>query len=339
MVWSSTKGATSICLHTLASRGLLDLDAPVSEYWPEYGVGSKAATTVKMFLNHTAGLPAIKEPVPADAYYDWALITKILEDAELWWEPGTDQGYHGLTKGFLCGEILRRVTGRTIGEFLRSEFSGPLGLEFYMGLEEHQMENVATMIFPEQTEPAADFFLSVEANPEGIQAKLFNNDGGHMERFQTPIALKSEIPAAGGLATARGLAGIYAPFACGGELNGTRFVDRDQLRRMSNVSTASELDKALLVPMRFSEGFTKAMDNRSGKPGNQDSILMSEEAFGCPGFGGSIGLADPGCRMSFGYCMNAMGEGTALNVRGQSLLDSTYRSLGYHLNQSGQWSA
>ncbi len=91
--------------------------------------------------------------------------------------------------------------------------------------------------------------------------------------------------------------------------------------------------------MRFSEGFTKAMDNRSGKTGNQDSILMSEGPFGCPGFGGSIGLADPGCRMSFGYCMNAMGEGTALYVRGQSLLDSTYRSLGYHLNQSGQWSA
>ncbi len=339
VVWSSTKGATSICLHILAYRGLLDLDAPVSDYWPEYGIGSKAATTVKMFLNHTAGLPAIKEPVPADAYYDWALITKILEDAELWWEPGTDQGYHGLTKGFLCGEILRRVTGKTIGEFLRSEFSGPLGLEFYMGLEEHQMDNVATMVFPEQTEPAADFFLSVEANAEGIQAKLFNNDGGHMERFQTPIALKSEIPAAGGLATARGLAGIYAPFACGGELNGTRFVDQDQLKRMSTVSTAYELDKALLVPMRFSEGFTKTMDNRSGKPGNQDSILMSEEAFGCPGFGGSIGLADPGARMSFGYCMNAMGEGTALNFRGQSLLDSTYVSLGYRLDQSGRWSA
>lgn len=339
VVWSSTKGATSICLHTLAYRGLIDLDAPVANYWPEYGIDSKASTTVKMFLNHTAGLPAIKEPVPADAYYDWGLITQILEDAELWWEPGTEQGYHGLTKGFLCGEILRRVTGKTIGEFLRSEFSGPLDLEFFIGLKDHQMHNVATMIFPEQTEPAADFFLSVEANPEGIQAKLFNNDGGHMEKFQTPTALRSEIPAAGGLATARGLAGIYAPFACGGELNGTRFVDQDQLNRMSTVSTASELDKALLVPMRFSEGFTKTMDNRSGKPGNQDSILMSEEAFGCPGFGGSIGLADPGARMSFGYCMNAMGEGTALNSRGQSLLDSTYESLGYRLDQLGRWSA
>ena len=108
---------------------------------------------------------------------------------------------------------------------------------------------------------------------------------------------------------------------------------------MASVSSACGLDKALLVPMRFSEGFTKAMDNRLGKPGNQDSILMSEEAFGCPGFGGSIGLADPGIRMSFGYCMNNMGEGTALNPRGQSLLDSTYESLGYRLNKFGRWCA
>ena len=339
VVWSSTKGATSICLHTLAYRGLLNLDAPVTEYWPEYGVGSKATTTVKMFLNHTAGLPAIKEPVPANAYYNWPQITKILEDAELWWEPGTEQGYHALTKGFLCGEILRRVTGQTIGEFLQQEFSGPLGLDFFMGVPDDRIDDVATMIFPEQAEPPADFFLSVEANPDGIQSKVFTNDGGHMEEFQTEAALKSEIPAAGGLATAKGLAGIYAPFACGGELKGTRFVDQDHLMRMSSVSTACGLDKSLLVPMRFSEGFTKTMDNRRGKPGNQDSILMSEDAFGCPGFGGSIGLADPGAEMSFGYCMNNMGPGTALNPRGQSLLDGTYQSLGYRLDKFGRWCA
>ena len=337
IVWSSTKGATSICLHTLAYRGELDLDAPVSEYWPEYGVEDKASTTVKMFLNHTAGLPAIKEPVPANAFYDWPGIIKILEDAELWWAPGTEQGYHALTKGFLCGEILRRVTGQTIGEFLQQEFSGPLGLDFFMGVPDDRIDDVATMIFPEQAEPPADFFLSVEANPDGIQSKVFTNDGGHMEEFQTEAALKSEIPAAGGLATAKGLASIYAPFACGGELNGNRFVDQDHLMRMSSVSTACGLDKSLLVPMRFSEGFTKTMDNRRGKPGNQDSILMSEDAFGCPGFGGSIGLADPGAEMSFGYCMNNMGPGTALNPRGQSLLDGTYQSLGYRLDKFGRW--
>ena len=145
IVWSSTKGATSICLHTLAYRGELDLDAPVSEYWPEYGVEDKASTTVKMFLNHTAGLPAIKEPVPANAFYDWPGVIKILEDAELWWAPGTEQGYHALTKGFLCGEILRRVTGQTIGEFLQQEFSGPLGLDFFMGLPDDRMDDAATM--------------------------------------------------------------------------------------------------------------------------------------------------------------------------------------------------
>jgi len=338
VIWSSTKGATSICLHTLAYRGLLDLDAPVSEYWPEYGVGEKANTTVKMFLDHTAGLPAIKEPVPANAFYEWPLIIKILEDAELWWTPGTEQGYHGLTKGFLCGEVLRRVTGQTIGEFLQKEFSVPLGLDFFMGLPDDRMKDAATMIFPEQEEPQADFFISVEEDPDGIQSKMFNNDGGHMGEFQTTAALKSLIPAAGGLATARGLAGIYAPFACGGELGGQRFVDDDQLLRMSSVSSACGLDKCLLVPMRFSEGFTKTMDNRKGKPGNQDTILMSEDAFGCPGFGGSIGLADPGAMMSFGYCMNKMGPGTALNPRGQGLLDATYQSLGYRMTNSGRWS-
>ncbi|MCH2352124.1 MAG: beta-lactamase family protein [Pseudomonadales bacterium] len=339
IVWSSTKGATSICLHTLAYRGELDLDAPVSEYWPEYGIGDKASTTVKMFLDHTAGLPAIKEPVPASAFYDWPRIIRILEDAELWWSPGTEQGYHALTKGFLCGEIVRRVTGHTIGEFLQKEFSGPLGLDFFMGLPDDRMEDVATMIFPAQTDPPGDFFISVATDPEGIQSKVFTNDGGHMEQFQTEAALKSEIPAAGGLATARGLAGIYAPFACAGKSEGNRYIDEDQLRRMSSVSAACGRDKSLLVPMRFSEGFTKTMDNRRGKPGNQDSILMSEDAFGCPGFGGSIGLADPAAKMSFGYCMNNMGPGTALNHRGQGLLDGAYRSLGYRLDKFGRWCA
>ena len=338
VVWSSTKGATSICLHNLAFRGILDLDAPVSEYWPEYGVGDKSATTVKMFLDHTAGLPAIKEPVPQNAYYDWPVITKILEDAELWWRPGTAQGYHGLTKGFLCGEIVRRVTGLSIGEFFQKEFSVPLDLDFFIGLPDDRVSDAATMVFPEQEEPLSDFFVSVEENPEGIQSKMFNNDGGHMSEFQTTMALKSEIPAAGGLATARGLAGVYAPFACGGELRGKRFVDEDQLIRMSSVSSAGGLDRCLLVPMRFSEGFTKTMDNRKGKPGNQDTILMSEDAFGCPGFGGSIGLADPDAGMSFGYCMNKMGPGTALNPRGQGLLNATYESLGYRITRSGHWS-
>ncbi len=328
VVWSSTKGATALCLHSLAFRGLLNLDTPVSEYWPEYGVGEKGATTVTMFLNHTAGLPAIKEPVPAGSYYDWPSIIEILENAELWWKPGTAQGYHAFTQGFLCGEILRRITGKTVGTYLQEEFAEPLGLDFFIGVPDDRLGDVASMIFPEQEEPISDFFLSVESDPEGIQSKIFTNDGGHMDEFQSELALKSEIPAAGGVATAKALAKLYAPFACEGEINGMRFADNRQLRRMSSVSSASDLDRSLLLPMRFSEGFTKAMDNRQGKPGNQDSILMSQDAFGCPGFGGSIGLADPSAGLSFGYCMNNMGPGTALTPRGQNLLDATYSCLG-----------
>ena len=158
-----------------------------------------------------------------------------------------------------------------------------------------------------------------------------------MKEFKTTAALKSEIPAAGGLATAAGLEGIYAPFACDGKLHGKRFMDEDQVLRMSAVSTVCGLDKNLSVPMRFSEGFTKTIDNLKQKPGNRNTILTSEDAFGCPGFSGSIGLADPSAKMSFGYCINKMGLGTALNQRGQSLLNTTYTSLGYHVTNSGRW--
>ena len=300
MVWSSTNGATALCLHSLAFSGLLDLGAPVSEYWPQYSVGEKGETTVTMFLNHTAGLPAIKEPVPTGSYYDWPSIIEVLENAELWWKPGTAQGYHALTQGFLCGEILRRIIGKTVGIFLQEEFAEPLGLDFFIGVPDDRLVDVAAMIFPEQEDPISDFFLNVESDPEGIQSKILTNDGGHMDEFQSKSALKSEIPAAGGVATAKALAKLFAPFACKGEINGMRFADNRQLQRMSSVSSASDLDRSLLLPMRFSEGFTKAMDNRQGKPGNQDSILMSENAVSCPGFGGSIGLADPSARLPSG---------------------------------------
>ena len=169
---------------------------------------------------------------------------------------GGNLEHHALTQGFLCGEILRRITGKTVGTFLQEEFAEPLGLDFFIGVPDDRLGDVAKMIFPEQEEPISDFFLSVESDPEGIQSKIFTNDGGHMDEFQSELALKSEIPAAGGVATAKALA-IYAPFACKGEINGIRFTDNRQLKRMSSVSSASDLDRSLLLPMRFSEGSQK----------------------------------------------------------------------------------
>jgi CubicO group peptidase (beta-lactamase class C family) len=148
----------------------------------------------------------------------------------------------------------------------------------------------------------------------------------------------AEIGAAGGITNARGLAGMYAPLANGGSLKGITLVNRDTLSRMAAVSSASALDAVILAPTRFSLGYVKSVDNRRVPDCTEnDSVIISEEAFGHSGFGGAMGFADPVARMSFGYAMNRMGEGIGLNARGQSLIDATYLSLGYTSNASGAW--
>ncbi len=164
------------------------------------------------------------------------------------------------------------------------------------------------------------------------------NDGGTMLAGVDARAFHAaEIGGAGGITNARGLAGMYAPLACGGSLKGVDLVDRDTLARMSAVSSATNQDMTLLAPARLSLGYWKSLDNRRQPPGMQDSMILSEDAFGHAGAGGSIGFADPRERMSFGYVMNKMGAGLGLNPRGQSLVDATYSSLGFRSNVSGSW--
>jgi len=141
------------------------------------------------------------------------------------------------------------------------------------------------------------------------------------------------LPSQGGITNARGLAGLYAPLATGG---GT-LVDADTLKQMSAVSSAIGVDATLLIGLRIALGFWKSSDNRQGPPGARDSIILSEEAFGHPGMGGSLGFADPGAKMSFGYTMNKQGRGVCLNERGQSLVDAVYRALGYRTDRLGRW--
>ena len=130
VVWSSTKGATSLCAHILASRGKLDLDAPVAQYWPEFAQGGKEAIPVKMLLNHQAGLAAVRNPLPPGAFFNWEGMIHALERQEPWWKPGSQHGYHALTFGWLVGEVVRRVSGKSLGTFFREEVAVPLGLDF-----------------------------------------------------------------------------------------------------------------------------------------------------------------------------------------------------------------
>jgi CubicO group peptidase (beta-lactamase class C family) len=338
IVFSSTKGATALCAHILASRGQLDLDAPVATYWPEFAQSGKEHISVKMLLNHQAGLPAVRAPLPQGAYADWELMVNALAKEEPFWEPGTRNGYHALTLGWLVGEVVRRVSGKSLGTFFQDEIAKPLGLDFWIGLPEDKESRVAPMIAA-NPDPDSLFFKEL-AKPGSLQSLVLLNCGGYMgaaPEYDSRAAHAAEIGAAGGITNARGLAGMYAPLSCGGELKGVELVSPDILARMALVSSATGRDAVLVMPTRFSLGFMKSTDNRRERPGVQDSVLISEDAFGHVGAGGSFGFADPRAEMSFGYTMNRMGPGASLNDRGQSLVDATYRSLGYQSDASGAW--
>jgi CubicO group peptidase (beta-lactamase class C family) len=347
-VWSCTKGATALCAHMLISRGLLDLEAPVVRYWPGFGQAGKETIPVKMLLNHQSGLAAISESLPEGALFNWELMVKALERQEPFWKPGTRNGYHGFTFGYLVGEVIRRVSGKSLGTFFREEVAEPLGLDFWIGLPEALESQVAPIIPadpPDPSGPLNPMFQAIFTDPTSLSALQMFNTGGYMMPgpdgvfgFNTRAAHVAEFGSVGAMTNARGLAGMYAPLANGGSLKGISLVSRDTLARMGAVSSASSLDATILLPTRFSLGYAKSIDNRRVPSATEDdSMIISEEAFGHPGFGGSIGFADPVARMSFGYAMNRMGQGVGLNARGQSLVDAAYLSLGYTSNAGGSW--
>ena len=337
IVFSCTKGAVAICAHVLASRGLLDIDAPVAEYWPEFAAHGKENATVRMMLDHSVGVPVCREPVKPGGCYDFDYMTGLLAAQQPYWKPGTRNGYHMVNFGWTVGEVVRRVSGRSLGTFFREEIARPLGIDFWIGLPEEHEARVAPMMpfVPSPTDGLSDFVLALLSDPQSIQALSLLNVGGFDPNARAAHA--AEIGGGGGISNARGLAGLYAPLANGGTLGEVKLVDEKQLARMGEVSMATHEDATLLLPTRFALGFMKSMDNRRRPKGDKDSVLLSSAAFGHVGAGGSIGFADPREGLAFGYSMNRMGNGLMLNDRGQSLVDAAYRAIGYASNESGVW--
>jgi CubicO group peptidase (beta-lactamase class C family) len=345
-VWSATKGATALCAHILASRGQLDLNAPVVRYWPEFEKNGKDGILVRQLLSHQAGLPALRDPLPQGCFYDWTLMTDALAREEPFWKPGTRNGYHALTFGFLVGEVIRRASGRTLGQFFRDEVAGPLGLDFWIGLPETHEGRVAPTIPanpPGPGDPVPSFYVAAMTDPTSVQALVLVNSGGYMMipgESDSRTAHAAEMGAVGGITNARGLAGMYRPLAIGGTADGVSLVDAQQIAIMGAVSVATSVDAVMLVPTRWSLGFTKTMDNRYLPVADREGLLLSEEAFGHVGMGGSVGFADPRARLSFGYTMNRQGSGLGVNERGQSLIDAVYRALGHgRIDEDGPWYA
>ena len=322
LVWSCTKGVVGLCAHVLASRGELDLDAPVAKYWPEFGAAGKEEIPVRWLLTHQAGVAALDEPIPDGGLADWDLVVGRLAAQPPHWVPGTTHGYHALTFGHLVGEVVQRVTGQSIGSFLRREVTGPLDLDVWIGLPEEHHDRIAPNISaePDPAAPLPRFYEAALTDPTSLAHKVMMNSGGFLfpGAVNDPTIWTAEIPSANGITNARGLAGVYVPLACGGE----DLVDQRSLALMGNVASAVALDAVMAVPTRWSVGFMKADDNRHLPPGNDDSVLIPETAFGYLGSGGSLGFADPARRLSFAYVMNRQGATTGLDERGQSLVDA-----------------
>lgn len=327
IVFSCTKAATALCAHILIDRGLLKLHAPVSEYWPEFAKNGKEQTTVQMMLNHESAIPAQRELIRPGGFLDWDYMIQRMEDEEAFWEPGTRNGYHMVNFGWTVGELVRRVSGKSLGTFFRDEVTGPLGADFWIGIPDDFDQPIAPIIpfVPDPTMELSPFTKKLLTEPQSIQALSFLNNGGWTPN--DPEAHKAEIGGAGGIANARGQVAMYEPLANGGGINGVTLVSQERLAEMGKVSTATQIDATLLAPTRFASGFMKSMDNRAYPGGDQMSAVLGEAAFGHVGAGGSIGFADPDHDLAFSYTMNKMGAGLLLNDRGQSLIDATYAAL------------
>ena len=342
IVFSCTKGATALCAHVLASRGKLDLDAPVIELWPEFGQHGKEGVTTRMMLDHSSAVPALRAAVKDSGPFEWDYMTARLADEVPFWPPGTRNGYHGFTFGWTVGEMVRRASGQSLGTFFREEVAKPLGLDFWIGLPEEIEPRVApiTPYVYKAADAVTPFMRDLGTDKQSIASLFFFNVGAWRTKGANARELHAaEIGAANGVTNARGLAGMYAPLATGGG----PLVDGKTLARMGEVSMATHDDATLRIPTRFALGFMKSMDNRRRSLGARlfgeavDSVILGSAAFGHVGAGGSLGFSDPAAGLSFGYTMNQMGPGLLMNARGQALVDAAYLSLGYKNKDAGVW--
>lgn len=333
LVFSTTKGATAICANLLAQRGELDLDAPVAEYWPEFGHGGKEEVPVRWLLTHRSGLIDVDHAMTFEEALEWDLVTDALARATPRWEPGSAHGYHAVTYGWLVGEVIRRVSGRSVGTFLREEVTDKLAAEFYIGLPRHHHERVAP-IYP--FEPPAGMFgdlgdgaeltgaadlaslLSMVLGPDNLIGPALTAPGGafaEMDVWNHPDLLAAEIPAASGVTNAPSLARIYAATVT--EVDGVRLFD-DQTVKLVSTPEVEGPDAVIMFSIPFSHGF---MTHSMFSPFGQDGC------FGHYGAGGSVGFADPDKKLGFGYVMNQMQLGMTGDARAGSLVAALYESI------------
>jgi len=333
VVHSATKGLAAMTLAVAHSRGWLDYDERVCAYWPEFAQQHKERITVRQLLAHQAGLFAIDEPVSRDDVADLDRLAVILARQKPAWEPGTRQAYHGLTLGFYEGELMRRVDPRhrTLGQFFQDEIALPLGEDFYIGLPvEIPSARLATLSPPGPIEMLIGFRplrLLVEGlnRRSNISRALSVNPGTSVYLDESRVYARNlEVPAGGGVGTARAMAHAYGVFATGGGELALRRETLDLLAAPAIPPVRGFYDECLKAEVQFSLGFMKSCDNwRFG----------GTRSFGSPGTGGALGFADPDAGIGYGYVTSRMGTVFTGDPRDVALRDAVYGALGSRLHQ------
>ncbi len=311
-VYSTTKTMAALSLLLLADRGDVDLYQRVSRYWPEFACNGKEATEVRHFLSHSAGLSGMDEPMSLEDTYDWEKMVTALAAQAPWWEPGTASGYHALTQGYLIGEVVRRVTGQSLGTFFRKEIAEPLGADFHIGTGPEHFHRIAELV-PPPAGPASG------AEPGSIAARTFGNPPVSADAAKTASWRQAEIPAANGHGNARSVVRAQTAVANLGSAFGTRLLSEAGARRVFD-EQINGTDLVLGVPVRFGMGYGLTSEVMPMGP--------NEHIAYWGGWGGSSIVVDQDARLCVSYVMNRMAPDLMGDLRGFSLLQAAYQSLG-----------
>jgi CubicO group peptidase (beta-lactamase class C family) len=304
-VFSTTKTMTALCALMLADRRELDLDAPVARYWPAFAANGKEGVLVRHLLGHTAGLPGWDEKVTLDDLYDWEKIVGLLERQAPWWPPGTASAYHAFTQGYLVGEVVRRITGQTLGTFFARELAAPLGTDFHIGLEPRHDHRVGQIIPSTEPPPQAD--------PDSVFARIANNPPAPTDVNKDLRWRRSEIPAGNGYGNARSVARTQALLACGGEVSGKRLMSREGCEAVFR-QQCDGIDLSWNFPMRWGLGYALQLDK----------LTFGPRAVFWGGAGGSLIVVDFERRMTIAFVMNRMAGAPFGDPRNTAIAAAAY---------------
>ena len=321
-VFSTSKFVTAVCVYLLASRKIIDIDDPVADYWPEFAQSGKEEITVGHLLSHTSGLPGWEEKFETRDFYNWEKLTEALSRQKPWWDDRQRAGYHVYSFGYLLGEVVRRVSKKSIGRFLKEEITEPLNIDFYIGISDSERPKVATLIPVKRT-------LSVKFKEKFMVfygrktffAKAFSNPLMTDEAIMTKEWQSAEIPAANGHGNASAVAKIGAIIANRGEVEGIQFISPELIEKALEIRNKGK-DLVLNMPVSFGLGFGTNL-----KGGIFGKSCPNPRTLYWGGMGGSVIIADLEEKMSIAYVMNKQSFGLVGDPRGERLIKAVYSSL------------